>query len=64
MAESVDGSAWRKSTFSGGDGCVEVSSRADGSVEVRDSKDPSGPRLAFSKTEWSAFKAGVLAGQF
>ena len=42
---------WRKSSHSGGTECVEV---ADG-VQVRDSKDPDGPVLAFTPAEWRAF---------
>jgi hypothetical protein len=56
---------WRKSSFSGGNGgaCVEVAS-TDHLVVVRDSKDRSGPILAFASTEWAAFLAGVRAGEF
>ncbi|WP_332873399.1 MULTISPECIES: DUF397 domain-containing protein [Nocardia] len=53
-----------KSTFSdGGGGCVEVAS-GDGRIAVRDSKDPSGPMLWFTTSEWRAFLAGVRAGEF
>ena len=33
-----------------------------GAVLVRDSKDPDGPRLAFSRQAWEAFAARVKAG--
>jgi hypothetical protein len=33
-------------------------------VLVRDSKDPAGPRLAFTAAEWVAFLAGVKACEF
>jgi hypothetical protein len=33
-------------------------------VAVRDSKDPDGPKLAFSHADWRAFVAGVKAGEF
>jgi hypothetical protein len=33
-------------------------------VYVRDSKDPAGPALAFAAPGWSAFVAGVRAGEF
>lgn len=48
------GTGWRKSSFTGNDNCVEV---AFGStrVAVRDSKQPSGPRLEFSPDRWLAF---------
>lgn len=49
---------WRKSTYSGNNGCVEVAF-VDGQVGVRDSKDPEGPMLVFTAHEWEAFLAGV-----
>ena len=56
---------WRSSTACpGGPDCVEVAQRPDGFVAVRDSKDPAGPVLEFTATEWAAFLAGVRAGQF
>ncbi|MFI7430749.1 DUF397 domain-containing protein [Micromonospora sp. NPDC049836] len=57
---------WRKSTRSdGGSNCVEVSDATDGSVmRVRDSKDRTGPTLAFTGDEWAAFIAGAKDGEF
>ncbi|WP_432925174.1 DUF397 domain-containing protein [Microbispora sp. CA-135349] len=56
---------WRKSSFSGsGNNCVEVATNVPGLVAVRDSKDRSGPVLAFTPSEWSAFIAGVKNGEF
>jgi hypothetical protein len=46
---------WRKSSHSGTNGqCTEVA-RVDDAVLVRDSKDPNGPKLAFSPKDWRAF---------
>ncbi|MFF2353095.1 DUF397 domain-containing protein [Kitasatospora sp. NPDC058115] len=47
---------WLKSSYSGGEGgnCVEVAETTE-SVLVRDSKDKSGPQLAFSPTAWQSF---------
>lgn len=48
--------AWRKSSHSGANGdCVEVGRPAPAQVAVRDSKDPGGPRLAFTARQWTAF---------
>ncbi|QKW50097.1 DUF397 domain-containing protein [Streptomyces buecherae] len=57
---------WRKSSYSGDNGgnCVEVAPGFPGVVPVRDSKDPDGPALAFDASAWSAFVAGVKAGDF
>jgi hypothetical protein len=55
--------AWRKSTRSGNNGCVEVAFVED-QVAVRDSKDRSGPVLVFTTHEWEAFVGGVRTGEF
>jgi hypothetical protein len=54
-------SRWRKSSFSGAVDCVEVCHHL-GRVMVRDSKDPSGNRLALTPSEWGTFLDGVRAG--
>ena len=56
MAE-LTGAIWRTSTRSGNGGstCVEVADNLPGRVFVRDSKDRSGPVLAFEPTAWRAF---------
>ena len=54
---------WRKSTASGGGACVEVAF-ADESVLVRNSRDPLGSVLCFSRQEWVAFLEGVSSGEF
>ncbi|MDQ2883268.1 MAG: DUF397 domain-containing protein [Actinomycetota bacterium] len=57
--------AWRKSTFSNSQGaCVEVADLPGGGRGVRDSKNPAGAVLMFTGPEWSAFTAGVRAGEF
>ena len=56
--------AWRKSTRSGYQGCVEIAF-VDGHVAVRDSKQQdNGPVLLFSAAEWQAFTSGARAGEF
>ncbi|MDG4816653.1 DUF397 domain-containing protein [Micromonospora sp. WMMD956] len=53
------GTTWRKSSHSGSDSdCVEVAETAR-AVGVRDSKDPTGPVLAFDRRAWTAFVAGL-----
>ncbi|WP_440082055.1 DUF397 domain-containing protein [Streptosporangium sp. LJ11] len=57
MSDPVDltNAAWRKSSLSGGNGdCVEVADLGD-VVAVRDSKNPGGPTLAFTRATWSTF---------
>jgi hypothetical protein len=55
--------AWRKSTRSGTNGCVEVAFVED-KVAVRDSTDRSGPVLLFTAHEWEAFIGGARDGEF
>jgi len=56
---------WIKSSFSGptGGNCVEVAFLADG-VAMRNSRDPQGPALVFTRAEWQAFLGGAEAGEF
>jgi hypothetical protein len=46
-----------------GPNCVEISWDA-AEVWVRDSKDPQGPVLRFTHSEWAAFVAGAKEGDF
>lgn len=71
---------FRKSSYSGMNGCVEAAFRessyckkancveiawADvGEVLVRDSKNPDAVVLRFTAAEWAAFVRGVKAGEF
>jgi hypothetical protein len=49
-----------KSSFSEGSDCVEVSRTEV--VGVRNSNDPDGPVLLFTRRGWDAFADGMLAG--
>jgi len=68
MAPHLDQGAygWRKSSASGSQNeCVEVGEFPAGDVAVRDTKAAgSGPVLAFSASEWTAFVAEVKDGRF
>jgi Domain of unknown function (DUF397) len=57
---------WRKSSYSSANGgqCVEVARNLPGVVAVRDSKDPDGPKLMFSRGVWRLFTAAVRDGEF
>ena len=50
------GTDWRVSSYSGENGtCVAVRFPEAGPVAVRDSKNPTGPSLAFPASAWTAF---------
>jgi hypothetical protein len=57
---------WKKSELSGnGSDCIEIASSPDGSaVFIRDSKNPTGPALCFTRSEWVAGRDGVKSGEF
>ena len=55
-----DNRVWRTSSYSGGQGnCVEVAIMPGNIVAVRDSKDRTGPELAFASRAWTAFIQAV-----
>jgi len=61
--------AWRKSSYSTGDGnggqCVELAALPEGGVAVRDSKlGDQSPVVSFTRAELRAFVLGVNAGEF
>jgi Domain of unknown function (DUF397) len=66
VATDLSRALWYKSTFSNGSGgaCVEVASNLPDTVAVRDSKDPNGPKLAFTKQAWSVFVQGIKGTEF
>jgi Domain of unknown function (DUF397) len=57
---------WKKASKSGSNGgqCVEVARLDDGTVGIRDSKNPDGPVLRFTPDEWAAFLDGVAHQEF
>jgi hypothetical protein len=63
MMADLSTATWRKSSWSGANGCVEVAVVGD-RVAVRDSKDRRGPVLLFTADEWASFLGGVRDGEF
>jgi hypothetical protein len=56
---------YRISSFCSHGDCVEVGQLPEGSVTVRDTKDPDRrTELVFTRDEWAAFVLGVKAGEF
>ncbi|BDH15632.1 DUF397 domain-containing protein [Streptomyces hygroscopicus] len=57
---------WRKSSYSNGEGaaCIEVADGTPDAVLVRDSKNPTGPTLAFRADEWACFLTAVKSREF
>ena len=64
VTESQSSPTWVRSRRCESNACVEVAVVGDGLIAMRDSKDPDGPRLIFSREEWDAFVAGTRAGDF
>ncbi len=59
------GPKWRKSSASAGNGeCVELAALQDGTIGVRDSKNPDGPVLKFTRAEVRAWLVGARSGEF
>lgn len=57
-------SEWIKASASGDQGdCVEQR-RHDDTIEVRDTKDRTGPVLAFTPAEFAAWLDGAKRGEF
>ena len=64
-AASLTGVTWRKSSRSGQLGnCVEAAVLSTGEVAMRNSRDPGGPALIFTRDEMAAFLAGAKDGEF
>ncbi len=60
---SVD--RWQKSRRSNPSGnCVELAQLPDGGIAVRNSRDPDGPALIYTREEIVAFLLGARDGDF
>jgi hypothetical protein len=44
--------------------CVQVRIHQSGAVDVRNSTDPEGPMVSFTREEWAAFLTGTKEGEF
>nr|WP_240772595.1 DUF397 domain-containing protein [Nocardia sp. CS682] len=61
----MTGARWKTSSYSeSGSQCVEVAFLDGGRVGVRDSKNPGGPALVFTRGDWAAFLACANRGEF
>jgi len=64
-ADALIDVSWQKSKRSWGSGdCVEMAKLADGSVAVRNSRDPHGPALIYTRSEIEALVLGAKDGDF
>ncbi|HEX6468658.1 MAG TPA: DUF397 domain-containing protein [Streptosporangiaceae bacterium] len=63
ITRDSDSIEWRKSRYSGQEGgsCVELADLST-AVGVRDSKNPGGPELVFSRRELGSLVARVKSG--
>ncbi|MBY8884798.1 DUF397 domain-containing protein [Streptomyces sp. PTM05] len=63
-AGSLVGARWVKASASDGrDDCVELADLGE-NVAMRNSRDPLGPALIFTRSELAAFVAGSKDGEF
>jgi hypothetical protein len=64
-ADRLGAVAWRKSSASNPSGdCIEVAALDSGAVAVRNSRDPEGPALVYTRAEIDAFIKGAKDGEF
>lgn len=55
---------WYHASSNDGSSCVETQFYADGSVDVRNSKNPGAGFVSFDADEWTAFIKGANEGKF
>ncbi|QNP66990.1 DUF397 domain-containing protein [Streptomyces genisteinicus] len=64
-AGELPGAVWVKSSHSNATGnCVELAALPDGRIAMRNSRDPHGPALVYTRDEVAAFVAGARDGDF
>lgn len=64
-AVQLRGLVWQKSGRSQGvSNCVEMAELPDGDIAVRNSREPDGPALVYTRAEISALIGGAKDGDF
>jgi hypothetical protein len=65
LVSHLSGLVWQKSRRSNPSGnCVEMAELPDGGIAIRNSRDPHGPVLVYSRAEIEAFIEGAKDGDF
>jgi hypothetical protein len=65
QASALSSAMWTKSSHSNATGnCVEIAELPGGHVAIRNSRDPQGPALIYTRDEIAAFVAGARGGDF
>ncbi|TGB03050.1 DUF397 domain-containing protein [Streptomyces sp. MZ04] len=62
-SQDLTNARWRKSTYSGNTGgdCIEIAPR-EGTVAVRDSKNPEGPAFTIAEGTFASFVEAAATG--
>lgn len=55
---------WVTSSYSATGDCVQLAALPNGTVAMRNSRDPQGVALVFTRAEIEAFMQGAIAGEF
>lgn len=64
-AAELSGALWRKSSISNSQGaCVELAKVGADEFAVRNSRNPDGPALIYTRAEIAALVEGVKMGEF
>jgi len=64
-AAELSGAMWRKSSISNSQGaCVELAKVGTDEFAVRNSRNPNGPALIYTRAEIAALIEGVKLGEF
>ncbi|MGP3922016.1 DUF397 domain-containing protein [Streptomyces sp. 8N616] len=64
-ATQIDDAVWVKSTYSNPNGeCVELALLPGGDIALRNSRDPGGPALIYTRNEIEVFLRGAKDGEF